>query len=281
MFAAIAALMCSCTKEEVNEIVPTSDNTTVTINFLPYEMVQMKSNHHIGYYCTRLDVYITDNTTGQVYKFHKSQNNTTGNITNFSSIQLPANTNHTYTIYAVAHKGNDTITLNNEVVSFPDNNITQTFFYNNTFQPTYNMTFNCYMYRIVGAFRMITRDVVPTPVRNFEFILDSVYSKWNVNGYATNKIERVKTFNNFTRQDDSTALFTIYIMSSDTITTTTLNITAKALTSSNEVYQERNFYDVPIKDDYLTIYEGNFFVDFNMNMGFYAHDWDTLGHYNF
>ena len=105
--------------------------------------------------------------------------------------------------------------------------------------------------------------------------------KYAVDKAVDNKIERVKTFNNFTRQDDSTALFTIYIMSSDTITTTTLNITAKALTSSDEVYQERNFYDVPIKDDYLTIYEGNFFVDFNMNMGFYAHDWDTLGHYNF
>ena len=280
MFAAIAALMCSCTKDNefVNPIINpiiNEETTTVKFCFTPYEITPMKSIHDVGEFCTKLDVYIKDNTDPSlpIMIFHSTASGTTGGT--FGNIYANVNTAHNYTIYAVAHRCPDTVTILNNVIIFPSEKMTHSMFYKNTFSPDYNTNINCEMKRIVGNIKFVIQDTVPTNAVNMRFVVDSTYTKWHLDNYPLDRASKTVVFNNFNRTNDNTAYFNLYCMTASDSVTTYINLTAIATTANDSVFDEHILYNIPVRNGYQTECKGTFFRNFNMWATFVAPDWNT------
>ena len=278
LIATIAAMLCSCTKENY-DINPVNENgNVVTFNFSPYEMTPMKTVHPIGEYTTNLDVYIRDNTdqSAPVIRLHQSNASTSDPTAGYGTVQVSMNADHNYTIYAVAHSGNDTASLVGNTIIFPGNEeITHSFFYKNTFNLEYNTDINCNMKRIVGEIRFLIQDSVPTDVTKFQFIIDSTYTRWNINNYPENNISKVHNFQDFSRNGNGGVGLRMFVMSESDTSTTFVNLTVTALTANDSIYYRRVLTDVPIRNGYQTQCRGTFFHNFNMNSAFTAPGWNT------
>ena len=272
-------LFVGCKKEE--DITPiTGGDSQVTIKFSPYEMTPMKATHPISEYTTHLDVYIQDNTdpSTPLIRFHQNTTSTS----NYGTITTNMNSGHNYTIYAVAHRGTDTATLTNNVIIFPDNEkVTHTFFYKNTFSPEYNTDINCIMKRIIGQIRFTIQDTVPSEVTKMYFVVDSSYTRWNLNDYPEHKVSAPKLFQNFTLNTNGGATFNVYVMSESDTTTMFVNLTAQALTSNDSIFDQHQLFDIPIRNGYQTECKGTFFRNFNMGATFVAPDWNTWDDFNY
>ena len=286
MFAAIAALMCSCTKEEESESanntsIVENDSNLMTIKFSPYEITPMKTTNPISEVTKRLDVYIVDLSTSDTMCFHQLKTNN-----NYGSITTPLKTNKMYHLYAVAHNViSDTATFSNDIISFSNDSVKQTLFIDTVFTPANGLTLNLEMYRIVGMFKLVMTDPVvdvPSGFSKMNFSINTATgNRWNINGYSVNRINQVRTINSVNRGNDGNITLNVYIMSHTMDSITTVNIEANAMNSSNTILETRTFNNVPIKNGYITKYTGGFFVTFDMQMSFTTGDWGELGNYNY
>ena len=278
LIVAIAIMMCSCTKENDN-VNPVNDNkSVVTLNFTPYEMSPMKTVYPIGDYTTHLDVYIQDITdpTAPLIRLHQTNASTSNPTAGYGTVQVNMNAAHNYTLFAVAHRGTDTASLIGNTIIFPSNEeITHSFFYTQTFNPEYNTNINCNMKRIVGEIQFIIQDSVPAAITKFQFIIDSTYTRWNINNYPENNISKIRNFTNFSRTTSGGAGFTMFVMSESDTTTTFVNLTVTALTANDSIFYRRVLTDIPVKSGYQTRCTGTFFRNFNMGSTFTTSGWNA------
>ena len=138
LLAGLVIVGCQKEELEVTNLEPTTETPswekdTVTIAFSPYTQTPMESRTRavtsIAGIVTHLDVWITTGTT--TIDFHQ-----TSTDADFGTITAVLDKTKTYTIQAVAHKCDGNATLADGVISFPDDKVTHSMVYSNTFTPS-------------------------------------------------------------------------------------------------------------------------------------------------
>ena len=270
----------SCKKEETvipNHFDVDENGVMFTMSFSPYQMSPMKNVTNISSVSKRLDVYIVDLESSDTISFHqvKSDNN-------YGNITTPLQSNKTYHLYAVAHNITSGIaTLNNGIVAFPGDTIKQILFIDTVFSPANTWNLNLEMYRIVGMFRMRVTDALPSNVAGMRYTVSESGNRWNVEGYSTNRCVQLRSINSAVPDSDGSTVFNIYIMGDNMDDILDVNIEARAVTSTGENVEVRQFNNVPIKNGYITQYTGTFFVTFSMGVSMTVGDWNYLANNNF
>ena len=246
----------------------------VTLHFTRFEVSHeaMTRATDVSELVTHLDIWLSDGETTTAY-------NQTAGTDGFGSLTLTLNINKTYTMYAVAHKAEGAATLSDGVISFPNDKVTHSFFYTDTFQPTKGMAKVCPMNRIVSAFRMETTDAVPANTKKMRFTFSGVFNRWNVSTGGVHQVDRVSTVNITSTAADGTVAITCYnIVTSEQ---TLHNILVEALDDDDAVLESHTFNDVPLRNGYKTTARGSFFTDAQSTFSFTAEDWLMNDTYNF
>ena len=267
-------VFASC--ERGADMVTDSESVSVSVTFSPYEVESMTcvgGDCHAGEplvavtraavadYASRLDAWVYCDGK-EVQAVHQ-----TSGDADFATLSLTLDRRKTYTLYAVAHKGADVATLADGVVSFPDDKVTHSFFYSETFCPGEKTSLSCLMSRIVGQFRLEITDAIPSEVVSFRFSVPQSATRYAVAGYGTNMVDRVSTI----AWNGASRVFSIFIMGGDD-EAKLCKVGVDALDEGGGVLQSRTFSDVPIRNGYRTNYRGSFFVDGAVSAGFSVDD---------
>ena len=242
------------------------------MTFSPYEVTELtRATTSISEVVTRLDVWLYES-GNEFASFHQSSNG-------FGSLNVTLNKTKTYTLYAVAHKASGAATLADGVIAFPDDKVTHSMYYSQTFSPATTTNINALMQRIVAQFQFNTTDAAPASATKMTFTLAGVYNRWNVTSGATNSLDRVSTFNNFSKNANGTVTFNIYAIVTDAQTTHT--VTVKTYDANDQELQSRTFSDVPLRNGYRTTYTGVYFTDTPTAATFQVGDWQEFAAVNF
>jgi len=260
LVVAVAALT-ACTNDGAGEVT-NNETAEVRMTFTPYEVEPM-TRAAVADYATRLDVWIYDGDT-EVQAVHQQSTDE-----GFASLSVRLEKAKTYTVYAVAHKAAGVATLSNGVVSWPDDKVTHSFFYSQSFSPATTTTLNCMMERIVGNFRLEITDKVPDGVARMTVDVGVSPTRWDVGGFGTNAVSRVSSF---PLTAGSTPTASVFIIA-DGDEAESYNITVTAYDSEDAVVQQRVFEDVPIRAGYRSTYRGEFFTSGAVTMKFTTNDW--------
>ena len=213
-------------------------------------------------YATRLDVWIYDGDT-EVQAVHQQSTDE-----GFASLSVQLEKSKTYTVYAVAHKAAGAATLNNGVVSWPDDKVTHSFFYSQSFSPATTTTLSCLMERIVGNFRLEVTDKVPEGVARMTIDMGVSPTRWNVEGYGENAVSRVSSF---TPAGGSSPTLLVFMLAGND--EEKMDMTVTAYDGEDAVVQQRVFEDVPIRAGYRSTYRGAFFTSGEVSMTLTTNDW--------
>ena len=238
------------------------------MTFTPYEVEPMTrtdgvTRAAVADYATRLDVWIYDGDT-EVQAVHQQSTDE-----GFASLSVRLEKAKTYTVYAVAHKAAGAATLSNGVVAWPDDKVTHSFFYSQTFSPATTTTLSCLMERIVGNFRLEITDAVPADVARMTVDMGVSPTRWDVGGFGVNAVSRVSSFTPAVGSSPTLSVFVI----ADGDEAENYDITVTAYDGEDAVVQQRVFTDVPIRAGYRSTYRGEFFTSGVVTMTFTANDW--------
>jgi len=269
------AMLTACTNDRAGEV--TNDETAeVRMAFAPYEVGPMTradsasgltrtdgvTRAAVADYATRLDVWVYDGDT-EVQAVHQQSTDE-----GFASLSVRLEKSKTYTVYACAHKASGAATLSDGVVSWPDDKVTHSFFYSQTFSPATTTTLNCLMERIVGNFRLEITDKVPEAVTRMTVDVGVSPTRWNVDGYGENAVSRVSSF---TPAVGSSPTLSVFLLAGSE--EEKMDITVTAYDATDAVVQQRVFEDVPIRAGYRSTYRGEFFTGAVSSMSFTVSDW--------
>jgi hypothetical protein len=275
MSGAVACLT-SCSKESEDEMVNGQssmvNDTQVSITFSPYEMTPMtRAATSISGIVTKLDVWISDGVTST--DLHQ-----TSSDDGFGLISVSLNRTKTYTLTAVAHRASGAATLTDGVIAFPDEKVTHAMICQTTFSPATTTSLSCLMQRIVAMIRFEIADQVPANAYTMRFELGESFTQWNLStATGANAIERTTSFNNFSRANDGTAAFSVYVIPTNLTNTDNINVTVTALTQGGDEIESKTFEDVPVKAGYKTTYHGEFFTTEGATGSFTVEeDWGTF-----
>lgn len=260
VLVAIAALT-ACTNDGAGEVL-NDETAEVRMTFAPYDVEPM-TRAAVADYTTRLDVWLYEGGT-EVQAVHQQSTDD-----GFASLSVRLEKSKTYTVYAVAHKAAGAATLSNGVVSWPDDKVTHSFFYSQTFSPATTTTLSCLMERIVGNFRLEVTDKVPEDVTRMTVDVGMSPTRWDVGGFGVNAVSRVSTFTPAVGASSTLSVFII----ADGDEAESYDITVTAYDGEGAVVQQRTFEDVPIMAGYRSTYRGEFFTSGVVSMTFTVNDW--------
>lgn len=260
---ALACMMTMGCSSDNDERVTDAEKATVTVKFSPYDIKPM-TRASVGDYATRLDVWLYES-GAECYSAHQQSTDD-----GFGSLTLTLDKTKIYTLYAMAHKCDGVATLTNDVVAFPSDKVTHSFFCSQTFNPATTTTLSCVMERIVGNFRVEITDAVPDGVARMVMDIGSSPTRWDVAGYSVSLSERTASFTPAAGSSPTLSTFIIADGEKDTAYT----ITVTAYDADGDVVQSRTFGDVPIRNGYRSTYRGNFFTDQSVDMAFTVNNWN-------
>lgn len=255
------AMLTACTNDGASEVL-NKETAEVRMTFSPYDVEPM-TRAAVADYATRLDVWIYDGDT-EVQSVHQKSTDE-----GFASLSVRLEKNKTYTVYAVAHKAAGAATLSNGVVSWPDDKVTHSFFYSQSFIPAMTTTLSCLMERIVGNFRLEVTDKVPEGVARMTIDMGVSPTRWNVAGYGENAVSRVSSFTPGVGSSPTLSVFLLANKDEEAA----YDITVTAYDATDAVVQQRVFEDVPIRAGYRSTYRGAFFTNGAVSMTFTTNDW--------
>ena len=263
-FAAVACVLAACSQDESDVFngSPVENQKEVTLTFSPYQMEAMtRTPVSISTIVTHLDVWLIEGSN--VIDLHQ-----TSSDSGFGSLSVTLDKTKTYTLYAIGHKCTGNATLEDGVISFPDDKVTHSMYYTTTFTPATTTNMSCLMNRIVSDFRLEVTDDVPAECKSFRFTMNGIFDRWNVSTGGAHQLDRVSTIS----YGGTSAIFNIYAIVTDA--QTTHDIMVEALDENEEVIQSRIFQDVPLRNGYKTNYRGTFFIDAAFTSSFTINDWN-------
>ena len=264
---AATTTIAACTREANTSENQDEDTIFVTLSFTPYKVEPFtKAAVGIAQTSKLLDVFIYYDGE-EVTAIHQNKDVAEEG---FGTVFASLDKTKTYTIYAVSHKGNGAATLEDGVLSWPDNKITDIFFYTGEFTPSYATSMSCSMTRIVGMFKFKMLDAQPENLEKVQFTVASTGLGYDVANGPVNPGEKVTLISNPSAGNDGSTTFNVYCLAGDDIET--IDITITALDADDQVIEEKSFDDVPIQAGYITTFKGTFFVTTQMTYGFTANN---------
>lgn len=284
MLVSALLLAVACEKpnldDDNNENHPEDKNSVkVTFRLTGFDMTdfttQSRASHPISELCTHIDVaaYSSDGT--RVTKVaQKSTNEGFGTVT----LTLPTGK---YRIVALAHSctGSATTTDVNKI-TFPNNKVTDTFYYCSDIDVTAATQKDIEMHRAVAAFCLVVKAKTPETVKQMKFLYTGGSSTFD----GINGVGNVNSRQTEIRDVESSAYtgesrYMIYTFPHSDLKP--LKIVVTALDASGNTIKEQTFEDVPIKVNQITQYTGDFFSGqggstANSNLSFFTNDeWTT------
>ena len=205
----------------------------------------------IGEVCNKMNFAIYDTNNNRLkYVNQKSDDTDFGQI----SVQV---TPGTYRVLFLAHScsGNAT-TTNIEKITFPDNKVTDTFYYSAELQVDESKSYDIELKRVVSMFQLVVDDEIPQNVKKIKMYYTGGSSTLNgltglgcVNSKQT-EIRRVSS-------TEKGQVFQAYTFLHDR--EGALKMTVSALDGSDAVVKEILFTDVPMTCNKVTKYQGALF----------------------
>lgn len=165
----------------------------------------------------------------------------------------------TYRFVVIAHNGlgNATITSPDKI-AFSSNKCTDTFCYYQEVSITEDVAIDVTLKRVVALVRFIVEDPIPSDVAQMKFYYiggSSTLDAMSGYGCVNSKQTEYRDVDDEMRQGGGTFdLFTFPHTEKDT-----LKLTVTAMTSDNQIVQERTFTTVPVVKNSVTQYSGKFF----------------------
>ena len=192
----------------------------------------------------------------------------------------------TYQLVVIAHncEGSTTIT-STEKVTFPNNKVTDTFYYYGDLVVTSEtQNYDLTLTRAVAMFRLVLTDEnIPSAVAKFKFYYtggSSTFSPKDGYGCVNSKQTELRTV----ASDGVYEIFTLPHTEEDVLT----KLTVTVLDANDNTINERIFENVPVVRNQVTRYTGSFFGnggggstgsgDFRMTAD---PDWDAVNGYTF
>ena len=270
---------CSHDDPETSFVVNPSNpdyEDTITISFsrafnYSIEPFQSRTRAGLSDVATHLDVWIIQG--DDVTEVHQLSDDA-----DFGIVSLKVNRQKEYTMKAVAHKCSAAATMTDGVVSFPEGELKHTLYACHTFKPdTISAELPVNMQRIVGSFKLITTDSIPSRVYTMRFCIKNSPQQFNtadMTGIA--KADRTVEFSNFARKADGTNTFTIYVMPETMTAQHGYDIEVTGLKQNGDVVESRTFPSVQIRAGYRSQYQGAFFVTRSAGFAFCFDDWNDL-----
>ena len=268
--AVVALAACSSDESEKDVAQPAE----VTLKFSPYEVESM-TRAAVADFASRLDVWIYEDGV-EMHTVHQQATDD-----GYATLTVTLDKTKMYTLYAVAHNCNGAANLADGVVSFPDDKVSQSFFYTTTFTPATSTSLNCVMNRIVGMFRIETTDAKPDDTSAIRLTIYQTGNRWNVGGTSANVTDRVATVNLTSTHSDGTVAVSVYVMPDNMTDTKDVDILVETLKSDDIVKDSWTFNDVPIRAGYKTTYRGTLFVGTPTTATFAVSDWNEFNVVNF
>ena len=294
IFIALALLLAACEKpilDEENSVVggfPTDAN--VILHMTQFEQTAFDNSAHrsatrsatdITNLCSRLNIAIFDADGTKVKTVAQKESDASyGTV----ALTLAAGT---YRLVVIAHScdGSATIT-SEEKVTFPNNKVTDTFYYNGDLVVTEaKQSYDLTLTRAVAMFRLVlTDEEIPSNVAKLKFYYvggSSTFSPKDGYGCVNSKQTEIRTV------ADGVTTFDIYTLphtEEDVLT----KLTVTALDANDNTVKERVFENVPVTRNQITRYTGSFFGSGGSGQqsdGIFRMtadpDWDSVNGYTF
>ena len=281
LFVALALLMTACEKSvfDDGDVVSPKD-ANVILRMKLYEQTPFTRATDIIELCSRLNVAIFDADGTKVKSVAQKEDDASfGNV----ALSLAAGT---YKLVVIAHSGEGSATISStEKVTFPNNKVTDTFYYYGDLVVTDAMqTYDLTLIRAVAMFRLtLTDEPIPSNVAKIKFYYtggSSTFSPSAGYGCVNSKQTEIRTV---TPGVKTFEIFTMPHTEEDV-----LKITVTALDANDNTVKEQIFEDVPVTRNQVTSYTGLFFGNSGSgqqndgNFHFTANpEWDNVNNYSF
>lgn len=254
IFIALALLMVGCEKPMIDEltgkVIPSDAN--VVLHFVQYQQEAFtRSATDITELCSRLNIAIFDAEGTKVKTVAQKEGDASyGTV----ALSLAAGT---YRLVVIAHNSDGSATITStEKVTFPNNKVTDTFFYYGTLVVTDALqSYDLTLTRAVAMFRLVlTDDEIPSTVAKLKFYYlggSSTFSPKDGYGCVNSKQTELRPV----AADSIYEIFTMPHTEDDVIT----KLTITALDADDNALKERTFQNIPITRNQVTRYTGSFF----------------------
>ena len=247
-------LITACEKPLLDEatVGEVSDEANVILRFTPYEQeVFSRSATDITELCSRLNIALFDGEGTKVKTVAQKEGDSSYGTVEMS---LAAGT---YKLVVMAHNcdGSATIT-STEKVTFPNNKVTDTFYYYGDLVVTAEkQTYELMLIRAVAMFRLVlTDESLPSTVAKLKFYYtggSSTFSPEAGYGIVQSKQTEFRTVS----EDGVYEIYTLPHTEEDVLT----KLTVTALDDEDNAIKERVFENVPVIRNQVTRYTGSFF----------------------
>ena len=163
----------------------------------------------------------------------------------------------TYKLVVIAHNGGGSATITStEKVTFPNNKVTDTFYYYGDLIVTdATQSYDLTLTRAVAMFRLVlTDDDIPSSVAKFKFYYvggSSTFSPADGYGCVQSKQTEIRPVSD----DGIYEIFTLPHTEDDVLT----KLTVTALDQNDNTVKEKVFENVPVSRNQVTRYTGSFF----------------------
>lgn len=281
LFAVLALLIVACEKPILNEDMPVKNEANVILRMRQFEQTAFtRAASDITELCTRLNIAIFDADGTKVKTVAQKDTDS-----DFGTVALTLAAG-TYQLVVIAHNcdGSATIT-STEKVTFPNNKVTDTFYYYGDFvvtdsQQSYDLTLT----RAVAMFRLVlTDEEIPSNVAKLKFYYtggSSTFSPSAGYGCVQSKQNEIRTV------APGLTVFDIYTLphTEDDVLT---KLTVTALDTNDNTVKEHIFENVPVTRNQITRYTGSFFGSGGSQQSDGTFrltadpDWDSVNGYTF
>ena len=260
LFIALAVLMAACEKPILDEDVVSMKEANVILHMTQYEQEAFGNSGNraatraatdITELCSRLNIAIFDAEGTKVKTVAQKEGDAS-----FGTVALTLAAG-TYQLVVIAHNGEGSATITStEKVTFPNNKVTDTFYYYGDLVVTSEVQFyDLTLTRAVAMFRMVlTDEEIPSTVTKFKFYYtggSSTFSPSAGYGCVNSKQTEIRTVSD----DGVYEIFTLPHTEEDVLT----KLTVTALDANDNTVKERVFENVPVTRNQITRYTGSFF----------------------
>ena len=242
LLIALALLVAACEKPVFDEDIVSMKEANVILHMMQYEQESFgtRAATDITELCSRLNVAIFDADGTKVKTVAQKEGDASyGTV----ALTLAAGT---YQLVVIAHNGEGSATITStEKVTFPNNKVTDTFYY-----------YGDLIVTSVAMFRLVlTDEEIPSTVTKFKFYYvggSSTFSPKEGYGCVNSKQTEIRTVADGVTTFD---IFTLPHTEDDVLT----KLTVTALDANDNTVKERIFENVPVTRNQITRYTGSFF----------------------
>ena len=266
---ATALLLTSCEKASFDEtptpVKPQPEENRDDLITLTFTVTQIESaafantNEHsraaaVGEVCSRVNLALYKPDGERVKMINQKSDDA-----NFGQISFTVAAG-TYRLVVLAHScdGNATTTALNKI-TFPNNKVTDTFYYSTEFSATSDLSQQLVLRRITAMVRLVVKDAIPENVKRMKFYYTGGSSTLDgATGLGCVNSKQTEYRDVSAAERNGGATFEVYTMPHDV--SGQLKLTVSALDAADNVVKELVLDEVPVSVNTISEYTGSLFT---------------------